>query len=139
MAVVQTCGVANIYRVEDLLNLVTGEQPTSSSATYELSPRRHHHHQAATVIITCSLRRSGHPLSSHVKCDQSCRRACAPLFGHTPATSDSIARARPEATVIALDHGVLALAAWPAPRRQKKRIHHPAAGPRHCQTVGHHF
>jgi hypothetical protein len=35
------------------------------SATYKLSPRRHPHlHQAATTINTCSLRKSGHPLSS---------------------------------------------------------------------------
>jgi hypothetical protein len=64
MAAVKACGVANIYRVEDLLRLANGKQPTSSSATYELSPRRHHHHhQAATIIFTSSLRRSGHPLS----------------------------------------------------------------------------
>jgi hypothetical protein len=63
-AIVQACGVANIYRVEDRLHLATGKNPTSLSATYELSPCRHHHdHQAATIIYSCSLRRSGHPLS----------------------------------------------------------------------------
>jgi hypothetical protein len=63
-AAVQACGVLNIYRVEDQLHLATGKQPTSSPATYKLSPCRHHHHQAATIIYPCSLRRSGHPLSS---------------------------------------------------------------------------
>jgi hypothetical protein len=65
---VQACGVANIYRVEDLLHLATGKQPTSSLATYELSPRCHrHHHQAAIIIYPCSLRRSGHNLSQCAK------------------------------------------------------------------------
>jgi hypothetical protein len=62
---VQACGVANINRVEDMLHLATWKQPTSSSITYELSPRRHcHHHQVATIIYLFSLRRLSHLLSS---------------------------------------------------------------------------
>jgi hypothetical protein len=69
MAALQAYVVANIYRVEDLLHLAIGKQPTSSSATYELSPcRHHHHHQAATIIYLYPLRRSGHPLSHVIGC-----------------------------------------------------------------------
>jgi hypothetical protein len=77
--------------------------------------------------------------TSHVKCDRSCHGACPPLFGRTPTTSGNFAGARLGATVAALDQGVLALAAWPAPRRQRIRIHRPAARPRHCWMVGHRF
>jgi hypothetical protein len=41
--------------------------------------------------------------------------------------------------VVTLDQGVLALAAWPSPRRQKIRLYRPMTGPRHCWTVGHRF
>jgi hypothetical protein len=44
-------------------------------------------------------------MTSHVKCDRSCRRACAPLFVHTLATSGSVAGEWPVATVIAMDQG----------------------------------
>jgi hypothetical protein len=75
----------------------------------------------------------------HIKFDRSCRRACAPLFGRTQATGGSVAGARPGATICALDQGVPAPVAWPAPRRERIRTHRAAARSRHCRPVSHHF
>jgi hypothetical protein len=60
--------------------------------------------QSTQVLLFWHRDGSG-SMTSHVKRDRSCHRACAILFGHTQATGGSVGGARPGATVGALGLG----------------------------------
>jgi hypothetical protein len=90
------------------------------------------------VPLFCHYARPGN-MTGHVKCDRSCHRACAPLFGRTQVIGGSVAGARSGATIDVLDQGVPAPVACPAPKRERIRTHRASARPRPCRPVVHRF
>jgi hypothetical protein len=92
-----------------------GNCPTTSHVSRHVQESRHRGRtpelvhdpsgqQSTQVLLFWHRDRSGN-VTSHIKCDRSCRSACALLLGRTQAIGGSVARARPGATVSALGLG----------------------------------